>query len=187
MEKQSLSSSGKNINLIPTEMAVPARAVKLAKTISKISIIGSVVLFLSILVFGSYFTYLTLENKKVAENVERLKESVVELSQNEQKLILAKDRLSKINVVKKVDSSNQHLENYRAFLNDILSIGSFQITEANLSTKGIELNLIVNDSTSLSTILKALEAINGYDRVVVSSLTFNQGSGFIANLLFELD
>lgn len=186
MEKQSLSSRNKDINLIPSEMAVPARAVKFAKVISKVSIISSIVLLLVILGLGSYYIYLSLEDKKITQSVNGLKNRISALSQNEQKLILAKDRLSKITSVKKAKSANNEVTNYQKFINQISGSGEFQITEANLTTKGTEITLVSQNSSNLTGILKALDEIKGYQRVIISSLAYNQGSGFVANFLFEL-
>ncbi|WKZ25749.1 MAG: hypothetical protein QY322_00325 [bacterium] len=185
MENQSLPVRGKNINLIPTEMAVPARAVKVAKVISKFSVVGSIVLLLVILSLGSYYIYLRLENEKVTSSVNTLKQTISDLSQNEQKLILAKDRLSKITVVRKAESANSEVKRYQNFLSQVVGTVGTQITEATLTTKGTEITITADSSQNLSGILKTISNVLEYERIVVSSLAYNPGSGFVANILFE--
>lgn len=185
MENQNLPVRGKNINLIPTEMAVPARAVKVAKIISKISVVGSIVLLLVILSLGSYYIYLRLENEKVTSSVNTLKQTISDLSQNEQKLILAKDRLSKITVVRKAESANSEVKRYQNFLSQVVGTAGTQITEATLTTKGTEITITADSSQNLSGILKTIANVLEYERIVVSSLSYNPGSGFVANVLFE--
>lgn len=187
MENQSLPPRGKNINLIPTEMAVPARAVKLAKVISKVSIMGSILLLITILSLGSYYIYLRLENERVVSNINNLKQNISDLNQNEQKLILAKDRLAKIEVVKKAKSANSEIKRYQNFLNQMtVSVGS-QITEASLTTKGTEITILADSSQNLTEVLKNVSNVLEYERIVVSSLSYNPGAGFIANILFQTE
>lgn len=166
-------------------MAVPARAVKMAKLISKVSIVGSIVLLIIVLALGSYYIYLNLEDRKITQNVNNLKQSISNLSQNEQKLILAKDRLAKIAIVRKAKSANSEISKYQNFLSQVSGLVGLQITEASLNVKGTEITLTVDNSFNLSTILRILSEIIGYQRVVVSSFAYNPGSGFVANILFE--
>ena len=175
----------KKINLIPTEMAVPARAVKITKIITKISTVATIFLILITLVLTSIFFYYSLEDKKIAGSVEDLKSSISKLEKNEQKLILAKDRLDKITTVQNLKSIDQEIIRYQKFAEAVKSSSGSAITEANLNSKGTEVSLLSFNSESLAQVLVPLSKLLDYKIITLLSLGYNPGTGFISSLLLE--
>lgn len=173
----------RKINLIPTEMAVPARAVKLAALINKISTVMVIILILSSLGFGASVFLLNQESNKVVRAVEALKLKISELEQNEQKLVLAKDRIEKITAIKKSKSVNDEVTRYKAFSGLLLSSTGSSISEANISSKGTEVVVVSSDSSSLASLLRPLVDLANYKNIVISSLGYNPGTGFLSSLM----
>ncbi len=177
----------KKINLIPAEMAVPARAVKVAKVINNISLVGVVVLILSIVVIGGLFFYFNSENDNLVNSISSLKSRIVSLEQNEQKLVLAKDRISKINIVQKLKSVSGEVGRFKKFSEIVASVPGAVISEANLTSKGSEVSLLAQSTDSLSGILVPLASLDEYRRITLSSLGYNPNSGYILTILLETE
>jgi cell division protein FtsL len=176
----------KKINLIPTEMAVPASAVKLAKVLNKISIVAVILLIITSLSVAGLFFYFSSEVQKQDARIASMKSRITSLSQNEQKLVLAKDRLSKISVVQKIKSVGDEVSRFKSFSEIANNSGSI-ITEANLTPRGTEVTLLSQTSDSLSPVLKPLATIAGYKTVVLDSLGYSSGSGFISTISLEIE
>lgn len=175
----------KKINLIPTEMAVPARAVKLAALVSKISIVLVILLILISLGFAVSVFFLSQESAKVANSVDALKLKISELEQNEQKLVLAKDRIEKITIVKKASSVNDEVTKYKAFSNLLLTATGSTVSEANISSKGTEVVVVSTDSSSLASLLRPLAELSNYKNIVISSLGYSSATGFLSSLMLS--
>ncbi|MEK7168971.1 MAG: hypothetical protein AAB778_03095 [Patescibacteria group bacterium] len=174
------------MNLIPSDMAVPAAAVKLAKLLNKISTISALVLLLTILSVGGLFFYFSSENSKQATRIFSLKAKINSLQQNEQKLILAKDRLAKIALIQQSKSVNKEILRFKEFSNLVSTSGS-KVTEASLGSKGTEVTLLSENSEILAQILKPLSEFIDYKTVILSSLSYNAGTGFISTIALNIE
>lgn len=168
-------------------MAVPARAVKLAKIINKFSIVATITLILVSIVLGSLFFYYSLERTKIMNNTQNLISKISSLEKSEQKLVLAKDRLTKIKVVRDSKSVNDEILRYQEFSNIISNASGSAITEAILTSKGTDASVAFQDSSSLSQILPQLSKVASYKKVILSSIGFNPNTGFLANILLQLE
>ena len=176
----------KKINLIPSDMAVPASAVKLAKLINKISVFAVIALIVTSLSVAGLFFYYSSEVSKQNARVASLKNKITTLSQNEQKLVLAKDRLAKISVVQNAKSVGNEVSRFKKF-SESVSLSGTIITEANLNSKGSEVTMLSQNSDSLAQVLKPLSKIADYKTVILSSLGFNSGTGFISTVNLEIE
>lgn len=174
----------KKINLIPSDMAVPAEAVKIAKVISKVSIVLVIVLILVSLSVAGLFIYFNNNLLAHSAKVESLKSKVTSLSQNEQKMVLAKDRLAKINIVQNAKSVNNEVDRFKEFSDIVSTSIDSNITEANLNTKGTEVTILSKSVTSLSEFIKPITLIKNYKTIILSSLSLNPVNGF--TLTFNL-
>lgn len=174
----------KRINLIPQEMAVPATAVKTAKLLNKISTVAVIILILLSLLIAGLFIYFSNQDKTLTSKITSMKTKLTQLQSNEQKLILAKDRLTKIKNVQKAKSVNNEIGRFKSFSEMVIGSGSI-ITEANLNSKGTEVSLLSSDSNTLATVLKPLATLSGYKTIVLTSLGYNAGTGFISTLMLS--
>lgn len=178
-------TSSKKINLIPQELAVPAKTVKLASIINRISTIAVVILIFTIFTFGGLIYYFSNQNSNENKRVESLKSKVLSLSANEQRMILAKDRLAKISIVQKDRSVDDELSRFKKFSDIAMASGGISINEANLASKGTETSVLVNNSSILSSFLKPLATLPDYKRIIISSLSYNPSIGFLLNIKLE--
>lgn len=177
--------NSKKINLIPTEMAVPARAVKIAALLNKISIVAVILLIISILGVGGSVYYFNNQNNSINRRIASLKSEIARLEVNEQKLVLAKDRLSKISKVQESKSVNDEISRFKKF-SDIVAVNpEIVIAEANLSTKGTEVSISTPTSTALGLILAPLSNLDVYKKIIMSSLSYNVNTGFLSTISLE--
>lgn len=166
-------------------MAVPARSVSFAKGLNKLSFVGVILLSLLIIITISLFLFYSAEFKKVNAIVASLKDQVLLLEKSEQKLILIKDKLGKINYVKSLPSSENNINQFKK-LNEIVSLSSDSaFTEIDIGSVKTEVSLFSKDSTALSSVLSSFVEIKDYIKITLSSLGFSPLSGFSSSLIFE--
>jgi len=177
--------NARKINLIPVEMAVPARAIKIAVVIRKISTILLILFIFLILTVSGVIYYYSNESNKVIQSISSLKTKVSNLQANEQKFVLAKDRLAKIAVVQNAKSVENEISRFKKF-SEILQLSSdSNLSEANLSSKGSEVTVISKDSSALSLILKPLTNLTIYKNIIITSLVYNLGTGYLTTISLE--
>lgn len=174
----------KQINLISSEMTVSVKTVALSKTLNKISIFSTILLIVLIMAVISGIIFYNIEYKKVSNNINILKEKIVKLEKSEQKLILIKDRISKIAIIKKSDSVDNELASFQNFQNVITDGSAFAITEVSITPQKTETSLLINNSESLFNIFKKIVALPKYNKIILSSLGFTS-SGYLISLVFE--
>ena len=175
----------KTINLIPTEMTVPARVVRLVKLLNKISVIGSILLITLIIVTISALIYYNINYKKSVANVEVLKTKIADLEKSEQKLVLAKDKLSKIVYIKSINSVDNELINFQDFKDSMSSSSGTAFTEISIDPIKTETSLVFQNTEELSNTLAMIQKLTKYKSVILSSLGFNLSSGYLISLVFR--
>jgi hypothetical protein len=175
----------KRINLIPLEMAVPARAVKLAKLLNKLSVVGIVVFIVSVVTVISLLVFYSFELKNVTIATNQLKSRVVELEKNEQKLYLAKNRIEKIAEVRKLQSVAQELVKFQGLTRNMALYPDSTYSEIIISPAKSELTVFSKSSIALSEVLKLITDLVGYKNIVLSSLGFSPTSGYTSSFVFN--
>ena len=88
-----------DINLLPEELKPKGFALKIAKTLNKLALFTVLVSFLVLLLIGGSSLLLSLNLRRVNSQDEVLKGQVKALEQTEQKLVLVKDRIGKIQAI----------------------------------------------------------------------------------------
>lgn len=175
----------KQINLIPIEMTVPAKSVNLVKTINKISTVSTLILVVLLLIFVGSFIYLKIESKKTAVSVSTLKAKIIDLEKNEQKLILAKDKISKISYIQSINSVDNEITDFRNFEESLSEASDSSFVEVSIDSDKTESSLAFSNSINLNKALIAVSNLKQYKKVILSSLGFNSNSGYLLNLVFE--
>lgn len=175
----------KQINFIPENMAVPAKSVKLAHFLNKISTFGviSIIIFVVLTIF--IFIFSSVELKKTENSLKSLKNEIASLERSEQKLILVKDRLEKISYIKSLNSAEDDISNFKN-LNESLSLASgSSFTQVDIGSSKTELSLVANNSDSLISALGLFYNLKEYQKIILTSLVFNLKSGYISSFLLE--
>lgn len=175
----------KQINLIPLELTVPASSIKLSSTIYKFSVILTIVFIVIMLGAISFFVYYKFEINKASLNIKNLKNKIVQLEKNEQKLILAKDKLSKISYIKSTDVIDNELNAYESFHDLVSSDESAVLSDININAKKTELSLSISDTPNLIQVLNKVYALTDYKSAILNSLSYNPDSGYQFKLTLQ--
>lgn len=176
----------KKINLIPEELTVPPSVVKLTKLINKFSIIAVVSLILTSLAMISLFVYFSLNLKNLDSSNLSLKETVSSLEKTEQQLALTKDKLSKILLVRSLDSADINFENYKEFKTVTAEFPDISLGETEINSKGMEVSISSNNTSSFIGFLKKLGDFSKFPNASISSLNFSPEKGLLLNLIYGI-
>ncbi|MEK7100394.1 MAG: hypothetical protein AAB872_01125 [Patescibacteria group bacterium] len=175
----------RQINLIPSEMTVPTRIVNLSKLIYKVSIIGTIALILIVITLISSLVYFNIQYRNSIANTNILKTKIADLEKSEQKLVLAKDKLSKIVYIKSINSVDNELINFQDFKNSISSPSGITFTEISIDPIKTETSLVFQNTEDLSNTLGIIQKLTKYKSIILSSLGFNLSSGYLISLVFR--
>ena len=175
----------RQINLIPSEMTVPTRIVNLSKLIYKVSIIGTIALILIVITLISSLVYFNIQYRNSIANTNILKTKIADLEKSEQKLVLAKDKLSKIVYIKSINSVDNELSNFQDFKNSISSPSGITFTEISIDPIKTETSLVFQNTEDLSNTLGIIQKLTKYKSIILSSLGFNLSSGYLISLVFR--
>lgn len=175
----------KTINFIPTDMAIPVKSVKFAKLLNKLSIVGVLLLILSVISAIVLFIFFSSDLKKTNAAVIALKNEISSLEKSEQKLILVKDKLDKISFVKSLSSAENDINQFKSINDIVLSASNSSLTEISIGSSKTEISFSTPDSSSLALILGSFTNLKDYAKITLSSLGFNSQSGFLSSLIFE--
>jgi len=176
----------KKINLIPEELTVPSSVVKLTKLISKFSIVAVISLIVTSLVMISFFVYFSLNLKNLDSSNTSLKANVVSLEKTEQQLILTKDKLSKILLVKSLESADINFESYKEFRTIASEFPDLLLGESEINAKGMEISVSSNNTSSFIGFLKRIGEFNKFPNASISSLNFSPDKGLLLNLTYGI-
>ncbi|HLD92081.1 MAG TPA: hypothetical protein VI795_01655 [Patescibacteria group bacterium] len=176
----------KRINLIPEDLTVPVSTVKLTKLINKISVFAVILLILTSLGMISAFVYFSFNLKNIDSSNLSLKAEVASLEKTEQQLILTKDRISKISLVKSLDSANNNFKNYLEFKTITTNYPDLKLGETVINSKGMEISITTTNTSSFVDFLKGIKEFDKYPEVSISSLSLNPKSGLLLSLTYGI-
>ena len=168
-----------NINLLPEELAPNKKALNISKKIFKVMIVWLVILIVGA---GSAFAYtLNLKSKinNSIDNQEQLKNSIKALQETEQRLILIKDRLDKINLILNEKNSWEDLGNVK----NIIEENSIEVNyqSSSIDPGSVEIGVVTADSLTLKLFLNDLIERSSYEKISIDTLEFTRGKGYGIN------
>ena len=176
--------ANKQINFIPSDMAVPAKSVKLAKIVDKFSTLGVILLILSIISVVFMFIIFTNEFKNVDNSVKSLTNEISSLEESEQKLILVKDRLEKISYIQTLASAEKDITQFKDLTEKLSFASGSGFTQVDIGSSKTETSLTLNNSNSLASFIDTLSKLE-YKKIILSSLGYDLSSGFKTSVIFE--
>lgn len=178
-------TNSRKINLIPIELAVSPKTVKLTKTLSQITTIGVISLFLSIALVVAAFIFYRLEANNLSQNIESLKTRITALESSEQKLVITKDRLNKIAIINDMPSIKGDIVDFQDVQNIITGVADSSLIEATIQSNKTEFSINSKDSSSLSNLMAPLSGLTKYKSLILTSLGFSSTAGFISDLVIN--
>lgn len=175
----------KGINLIPSEMSVPSKIVNLGNLFNRLSIVSVVLLVLILIGFVAGIFYYNNEYKKSASNIVTLTSQIENLQRNEQRLILAKDKLGKISYVLGIDSIDDEISYFSNFRQVLPTVEEAVFNEITLAVDRADTTLVFTSLPSLNQVLSTLKNFSDYSRIILTTFGYNSSSGYLLGLNFE--
>lgn len=163
-------------NLLPKGLRPKESLIKLSSSLKKTSLIGYIALVILALAFIGGFLVLSNQFNSVTESQVNLKTRIETLEVTEQRLVLIKDRLAKVDQVLEVDSSSTNIENLEKFM-AIFPEGAVLI-ESSITPARADVSVTIISSKVLAEFLASLLASGIYSKVILGSLSFNPDAGY---------
>lgn len=177
--------TSKKINLVPADLRVSPKTLKYASFLYKISTVLAIFLIMAAIGLAGAFLYFSSRVKTITQEVDNLKQEVVSLEGSEQKLILTKDRLARINEIKALSSAEEGLTKFQEIKNYIASSDEARIADVSINKDKVEGSVFSKSSSTLGSFLASVANSNIFKSVVLSSLGYNKVSGYAVGLLFS--
>ncbi|OGM18455.1 hypothetical protein A2686_02515 [Candidatus Woesebacteria bacterium RIFCSPHIGHO2_01_FULL_38_10] len=172
------------INLIPQEIKPKANVLKTANLLKKIAITESIFLLVfAIIVFGSIFI-LSSRLKDSHSKDDKLRSEIKALEQTEQRLMLVKDRLGKIENIYSWDDASQEVLIAEGVVNTLPE--GVVLRSAVLKETQVNLTIEVVNSESFSNLLSSLVNSGKYKTIKIESLDFDPEKGYIIELAISI-
>ena len=174
------------INLLPSEMKVAGSTNKVARLLRQLSVIQTVLTVLSALSVLGIFIYLKTDLDKINKASSVIKQEINTLSQSEQRLIFAKDRLSKISEVRAQKNALGELVKYNNLYNYIVNAGSLSVSEVGMDSDKLELSASTGSYTAITNFINFLQTQQKeFQSVSVTAFTYTPNAGYVINMVIE--
>jgi hypothetical protein len=174
-----------NINLLPINLVPKVSVVRFASGFKKASIIMFGLFSLAALGLGGWYVFNAIEISTLQKTEADLKASVILLEATEQKMVLVRDRLDKIQKVWETDDSSVTI----AKLKEIAEIYPADTKIGNITAGRLDIdqNLILSSSSSVNNLFSQLDAMgSNYEKIELVSLVYSPAVGYATNLKFSL-
>lgn len=164
------------INLIPEKRQGASPKTPLSRMLNKISVILVVIFVLLIAAGGGFWFIKNQELEQVTARNQELKNEVLALQQNEESLVLLRDRLDKAQGILADREQYKALQYFIDFVN--MFPDGVRISEVSVEQGINKLTLTVSNSQVLSTIVKQLENSTNYSNISLESITYSSLNGY---------
>lgn len=170
------------INLLPQEFKPKGYVVKLAKALNKLAIVSVAVLLATVVILLGSFIFLSQRTKSSVSNQENLRGQIQVLQATEQRLVLLKDRLKKVEKVLDLPSGKEEVEIFQEIL-ELMPDGT-NLAEAKLLKDSAQIEVAVDNLANTSQFLASVVATQGLKRVTLINFEFKPEKGYTVGLDF---
>jgi len=170
------------INLLPTDLAPKGPTLKIINYLKQVIFVGFVVFLLISLGLGGFLILTSLELQNSLSRQENLKNQIKNLEQTEQKMVLLRDRVEKINKILSMPNIQSDISNTQKIVD--FNSSNINIRELEFSIDKVKLSVTASSSASFKELVDSLTQTNYYKTIILSSLNFNPNVGYSAS--FEL-
>ena len=175
----------RKINLIPGELKMSRQVAALIKKLNKISIVLLITSLIGATVYISGYFYFATEVKRTNQKIDDIKNEISNLEKNEQMLVFAKDRLSKIKAIDNLGTAKSSFDSFAPVINYLGSNPDVTYSEIDFDTKKVQSTFLSQNSTALSNFLKYIEESKLFPKIWATDIGYNPSSGFMSNIIFQ--
>lgn len=172
----------RKINLIPADMSVNSTTNKVKKVLNSLTMLSIGAFLVTIIAIAGFVYFFNRKITEIEATNSQLKTQIAALEGSEQRLVLAKDRLAKLQNIKSEDSAADELVLYQQITEGL--DGEMSIAEVGLEATKIETSIATSQSQSLGGFFNKIITLPGLTKIVLSSLSFTPSSGYLAGLIF---
>lgn len=169
------------INLLLPELKPKEGILKISGVAKRISIIGFSVLVVSIIIMVIGVVVLGRQLDEIKSNQGRLKNIIQSLEETEVRLVLVKDRLSKISQINEIEDTEDEIDGLASLVQ--MFPEGVSLNKTKLRARNSKVEIRVQNTQVLTKLLADLLASGIYKSVKMESLDYNQQTGF--NIVFE--
>lgn len=167
------------INLLPKEF-IKGKYNKNVSLIKNLSYFVVFIFFLGNSIgLGANF-YFNNNLKNINNNQSRLKNSIQGLEETEQRLILAKDRIQKIQTILTARTSEEKLNKHKMLIENMPS--NVLLEAQNIDASRSSLELSSSNSRDLVNFMASILARDDFDSIVLENMSFNPFQGYKVRL-----
>lgn len=169
------------INLLPTELKPKGYIIELSKHLKKIALIAfGIFLAVGSVSLGILIVFSRLSSNSL-KTQEELKTNIKSLEQTEQSLLLVKDRIEKIGIVKDFDSAQEEIEILKT-LSRVSQESS--IEEASLITSSAKITFNFTKLSSITSFIDSVQADPQFSTITLESFVFQPDIGYSVEISF---
>lgn len=163
------------INLLSGSIAPKGHVIKLVKSINTFSTVLFVILLIIVAGSGGLYYYNYQKSVEIGRRISSLETEIKNLQATETKVVLLADRLKKISAVKSGSSSLNGV----LFISNLVKLfpENVVLTDADVSTNGTKLSLIVPTTAEIENLSSAIVAGSGYKNVIVTNISYSPERG----------
>lgn len=165
----------KDINLLPEELKPKSYAIKLSKNLRRYSFLGLIIFVIALMVMGGIQIALTIRQRSLDNKKNTLESQIKALEATEQKLVLVKDRLGKIEKILSTDETSTSVDAFSLFANNLPE--GVSIESVSIDKKSAIVSLKTDSSQNLSRLFGVISSI-GYKKVILTSFSYNIDTGY---------
>jgi hypothetical protein len=166
------------INLLPTELTTKSSFIKLSNIFKKISYLGVAIFTISLVAVIGTFIFLSQQIKTTVSKQEQLKEVIGALSQTEQRMILARDRIGKAQQILSIDTAQDEIEALDKLMLNMPE--GVYLKDADLSDETIEMEFTVGSSSVFAEFMAKMVALDAFDSIQLTSFRYTNNAAFTA-------
>ena len=170
------------VNLLPKELKPKRYIVKISKILTNVALIALLVFVISAVVVTGVFFVVSSRLSSSQEKHEELSTQIKALQETEQKIVLIKDRLEKINTMRSKASASDNID----ILDDVIKIseGTAIINGASLSDVNANVQVVVDSSLNLTKFLSGVFMSGGFKKIEMLSFEFKKEEGYTVEFSF---
>lgn len=171
-----------DINLLPQELKPSGTILKISARLKAFALLGVIFFMISAALYFSALFFLNYRITSSQEEQESLKTQIKALEKTEQRLVLVKDRLTKISTVSKKPKVNDELERLMA-VSDLFPTNT-NLVEVELTENNAGVVISSDNLDGVANYLASVVASGKFVKVNLKQLKFDSDSGYSISLAF---
>ncbi|KKQ51094.1 hypothetical protein A2865_00025 [Candidatus Woesebacteria bacterium RIFCSPHIGHO2_01_FULL_39_17] len=171
------------INLLVQELKPKAYVVNFAKILKKLALVTLLIFLVGVTLLVGIITIFSQRTKTAFSNQESLKREIKALQETEQRIVLIKDRIDKVESVYKKENAGDGVSSLREIIRVIPE--GVLIQAYNLEADNLEVTLAADSLSNLAKFVSGIINLESFEKIVLKSLEFDSTKGYVIKFDFN--